>query len=109
MLLHQTFCLFDRDGGGEIDTDELEDVLRSMGMKPTDHQMEEIINELDENRDGTIEFSEFLKVMASGTITAATKASRDEEILNAFKVISKEFGEKILQVLLQRLRRVEGV
>ena len=64
MLLHQTFCLFDRDGGGEIDTDELEDVLRSMGMKPTDHQMEEIINELDENRDGTIEFSEFLKVMA---------------------------------------------
>ena len=64
MMLKTTFDLFDRDGGGEIDTNELEDVLRSMGMKPTEHQMEEIVNELDQNRDGTIEFHEFLKVMA---------------------------------------------
>lgn len=35
-----------------------------MGMKPTEHQMEEIIHELDQNRDGTIEFAEFLRVMA---------------------------------------------
>lgn len=43
---------------------QLEDVLRSMGMKPTEHQLEEIINELDQNRDGSIEFAEFLRVMA---------------------------------------------
>jgi len=44
---------------------QLEDLLHSMGMKPTEHQMEEIVKELDQNHDGTIEFSEFLKVMAA--------------------------------------------
>ena len=43
---------------------QLEDVLQSLGMKPTEHQLEQIVNELDQNRDGTVELSEFLRVMA---------------------------------------------
>jgi len=62
-------------------SDQLEDLLLSMGMKPTDHQMEEIINELDANGDGTITFSEFLRVMAVPRRGSA-----------AFKLMSRVLG-----------------
>ena len=43
LQFHETFSLFDRDGGGAVDSDELEDVFRSMGIKPTKVQMQEIV------------------------------------------------------------------
>ena len=39
-------------------------VLRSLGVNPTEFELQEIINEVDSDGNGTIDFPEFLTMMA---------------------------------------------
>ena len=50
----QAFQVFDKDGDGTIDVDELVVVLQSIGMKPTPREIREMINEIDADGNGTI-------------------------------------------------------
>ena len=57
------FRMFDIDGGGTIETHELKQVMGELGEAPTDEDIEEMINLVDENGDGEIDFNEFLNLM----------------------------------------------
>jgi calmodulin len=50
------------DGDGVITTKELGDVMRSLGQKPTESDLQDMINEVDADGSGTIDFNEFLTV-----------------------------------------------
>ena len=39
-------------------------VLRSLGVNPNESELQDIINEVDSDDDGTIDFPEFLTMMA---------------------------------------------
>ena len=60
----ECFSLYDRDGDGTVDTQELGTVLRSLGHNPTEEELVQIITEVDDDRSGSIEFPEFLTLMA---------------------------------------------
>lgn len=49
----QVFALFDTDGSGAIGNDELGEAMRSMGMNPTDKELENLIREVDVDGNGT--------------------------------------------------------
>ena len=49
--LREAFILFDKDGGGSISSSELGTVMRSLGQNPTDDELREMIDDVDE--DGT--------------------------------------------------------
>lgn len=58
-------------GGGEfparagtITTKELGTVMRSLGQNPTEAELQDMINEVDADGNGTIDFGEFLNLMA---------------------------------------------
>ncbi|KAG2358412.1 calmodulin, partial [Suillus spraguei] len=82
----EAFSLFDKDGDGTIATKELGTVMRSLGQNPTEAELQDIINEVDADGNGTIDFPEFL--------TMLTRKLRDtdseEEIKEAFKVFDKD-------------------
>lgn len=59
LKLKQTFDIFDRDGSGSIETQELSNVLKALGIGVAEPQLQEIVDELDINRDGEIDFAEF--------------------------------------------------
>ena len=59
LKLKQTFNIFDRDGSGSIETQELSKVLEALGIGVSKPQLQEIMDELDFNRDGEIDFEEF--------------------------------------------------
>eukprot|EP00249_Psilotum_nudum_P034657 c5400_g1_i1 orf=127-339(+) len=56
----EIFALFDKDGDGCITTKELGTVMRSLGQNPTEAALQDLINEVDADGNGTIEFVEFL-------------------------------------------------
>lgn len=59
--LEQAFKLFDKDGNGSIEAEEIRTVLGDSKMSP--EQIDEIIRDVDENGDGVIQFDEFVHMM----------------------------------------------
>merc|ERR1712039_986316 len=58
------FSVFDKDGDGTITTKELGTVMRSLGQNPTEAELQDMINEVDADGNGTIDFPEFCTLMA---------------------------------------------
>ena len=82
----EAFSLFDKDGDGNgtITTKELGTVMRSLGQNPTEAELQDMANEVDGN--GTIDFPEFLTMMAR----KMKDTDSEEEIKEAFKVFDKD-------------------
>ena len=80
--VRKVFEIFDEDCDGKITTKELggekkahetwfnhfwpetKGVLRSLGQNPTDGELHDLINQADYNKNGVIEFDEFLIMMS---------------------------------------------
>ena len=52
------FAIFDKDGGGSITTQELGDVMKSLGQKPTNAELETMVREIDADGNGSCSFDE---------------------------------------------------
>lgn len=63
--LKDVFDLFDKDKSGSISTDELGDVMRSLGQEPTDGELQDMVNEVDTDQSGSIEFNGKERVLLS--------------------------------------------
>lgn len=59
------FGSFDVDGNGRIDKGELNQIVKNLGEYEALNRLDQIIAEVDTNRDGTIDFDEFLAIMKS--------------------------------------------
>lgn len=90
-LCPKAFLLFDKDGDGSITTTELGTVMRSLGQDPTESDLRQMISEVDADGSGTIDFAEFLTLMARKIKTKDSEA----EIYEAFKVFDKDGSGKI--------------
>ncbi|CAH8385180.1 unnamed protein product [Eruca vesicaria subsp. sativa] len=97
----EAFSLFDKDGDGFINlfshissvsrircitTKELGTVMRSLGQNPTEAELQDMINEVDADGNGTIDFPEFLNLMAK----KMKDTDSDEELKEAFRVFDKD-------------------
>ena len=57
------FGMFDDNGDGTVDAQELRAVLRALGTEMTHDQVIEIIKTIDQDQSGVIEFPEFVSLM----------------------------------------------
>jgi hypothetical protein len=60
---YSTFKMFDRDGGGDVDLREIGLMFRQLGQQPTERQMRLLIEEVDADQSGTVDFEEFCCLM----------------------------------------------
>eukprot|EP00275_Glaucocystis_incrassata_P001161 EC122033.1.p1 GENE.EC122033.1~~EC122033.1.p1 ORF type:complete len:151 (+),score=33.96 EC122033.1:79-531(+) len=102
--LEEAFSLFDFNSDGRISADELGTVMRSLGQNPSEAEILSMINEVDDNKDGTIDFKEFVSMMAK----KFTGSDAEEEILAAFKVFDKDGNGTISSPELRQIMRQLG-
>ena len=85
------FQIFDKDGDGSITTKELGTVMRSLGQNPSDDEIRQMIIDVDEDKSETIDFKEFLGLMAK----KMKENDSEDELIEAFKVFDRDGNGKI--------------
>ena len=87
----EAFQAFDKDGNGSITTKELGTVMRSLGQNLSEAEIKEMIDIVDEDKNGTIDFQEFLNLMAR----KMKIIDKEEELLDAFNILDRDGSGKI--------------
>merc|ERR1712112_416246 len=98
------FKKFDAGGEGEIPTSELGTVMKMLGHKLNDEELEECIKMVDADGGGSVDIDEFMELMRT-----KTKEAQDEvEVKEAFRVLDKEGkGEIHTDVITEILRMLD--
>ncbi|SPP75544.1 blast:Calmodulin [Drosophila guanche] len=84
--IREAFQVFDRDNKGCITCKELGTVMRSLGQNQTEAELYDMIDEIDLDGDGTIDFSEFLHAISQRMASLGS----DESLLQAFKTFDRD-------------------
>ncbi|KAJ1963296.1 calmodulin-like 3, partial [Dipsacomyces acuminosporus] len=102
--LRDAFSAFDRNSDGNITIKELGSLLSSLGENFSEPGLQNMASEADTDGNGTIDFSEFVSLMA---LRSAEKAQKGE-IKEAFRVFDKDGNGVIsaaeLQAVMTNLR-----
>eukprot|EP00484_Ammonia_sp_Unknown_P021764 CAMPEP_0197028002 /NCGR_PEP_ID=MMETSP1384-20130603/7821_1 /TAXON_ID=29189 /ORGANISM="Ammonia sp." /LENGTH=299 /DNA_ID=CAMNT_0042456939 /DNA_START=21 /DNA_END=920 /DNA_ORIENTATION=- len=77
--LKEAFEVFDKDGDGEITPQELAAIMKALGEDLTEDEIFNMIQEVDQDGDGNIDFNEFKKLMESDHIMGWDKESKDKK------------------------------
>ena len=100
----EVFNLFDMNGGGSIDSDELEKAFHSVDIKLTQEEIRDILVVIDEDGNGEIDFEEFLHLMTS---TEKFLASRDESRNNSQTLLFSALTKFMRKSALSSLTEIE--
>ena len=60
----KVFTLFDKDNSGNIDSAELKDAMRALGIYVNKESLKKLMEKADKDGSGSIERPEFLSLMA---------------------------------------------
>ena len=66
-------------------------MLKALGQNPSKNELSDMINEVDVDGNGTVEFAEFVILMTN----KVTEMKKEDEIEEAFKVLDKEKDDVI--------------
>ena len=61
--LKEAFRIYDKEGQGYITTDVLKEILREIDTTLTEDDLDNIVEEVDEDASGTLDFDEFQEMM----------------------------------------------
>ncbi|PPS09823.1 hypothetical protein GOBAR_AA10822 [Gossypium barbadense] len=87
--LREIFSSFDRNNDGSLTQLELGSLLRSLGLKPSLDQVEDLIQKADSNNNGLIEFSEFVAMLAPELQPEKSPYS-EEQLKQLFKMFDRD-------------------
>ena len=69
-----------------LDYQELSTVMRSLGQNPTDAEVQDMINEVDVDGSGSMEFPEFCVMM----VKKMAESDTENEVREAYRVFDKD-------------------
>jgi len=88
-VLKLCFNLFDVKKQNFLSSDDLDDILRAMGFRPSKEELQEILEEIDEDGSGEIEFGEFCQLCAKFLVEDPDIETMKRELKDAFRIYDK--------------------
>ncbi|XP_050304901.1 troponin C-like [Anthonomus grandis grandis] len=88
-LLKNAFDTFDVEKKGSIGVVMIGTILSMLGVQTTDKMLQDIINEVDEDGSGELEFEEFV-TLASRFMVEEDAEAMQQELKEAFRLYDKE-------------------
>ncbi|KAG8694430.1 EF-hand calcium-binding domain-containing protein 3 [Ceratobasidium sp. 394] len=79
--LREAFTIFDKNGDGRITASELASLLRALDKRPSDAEVQRMLDGADTNHDGVLDFAEFAALMGA----RLTIAQAESELRKVFK------------------------
>merc|ERR1712240_375647 len=84
------FDLFDTKKQEFLSGDDLGEIMRAMGFRPTEEELADLLKEVDEDGSGEIEFGEFCQLCATFLVEDPPLEEMKRELKDAFKIYDKE-------------------
>jgi len=85
----EVFNLFDKNGDGAISVEELGRIINALGMKLTDMELQDMINEIGTDGGEVIDFQQFVSLMGRQS------GDKETEIREAFKIFDRDGDGRI--------------
>ncbi|KAH3853185.1 uncharacterized protein LOC127875201 isoform X1 [Dreissena polymorpha] len=82
----QVFKLFDKNNDNELNSKELGTIMKFLGQSPTESDLRWMLGQADINKNGTVEFNEFVKMM----IYYQKRIDPGQQMREAFRVFDRE-------------------
>src|SRR5579871_5401133 len=82
MEIKEAFDLFDGDKSGEIDSEELKQALKNLGIDAKNQTLANMMADLDKDGSGKIDFDEFIDMMTAKMSDRDTK----EDLQKVFRL-----------------------
>ena len=82
----QAFVLFDKDNNSSISPVDLAAAMKSLGVSPTEYNLQDMINEVDIDGNGSVEFPEFLRMM----VRKMKQIDLDDELRVIFNLFDRD-------------------
>ena len=101
MEIKEAFDLFDSDKSGEIDTDELKQALKNLGIDAKNQTLSNMMADLDKDGSGKIDFAEFIEMMTAKMSDRDTR----EDLEKVFRLFLGD-DDKVDKIQLKHLKRV---
>lgn len=83
MDLKAAFTMFDKNGDQKISESELKQVMHYLGLKTSEDEVKAMIQVVDKNRNGYVDYDEFIQMM---TQTQIKPLNADEELKKTFNI-----------------------
>jgi calmodulin len=88
-VLKICFNMFDVKDVGFLSSADLDDILRAMGFRPSKEELNDILEEIDEDGSGEIEFEEFCQLCAKFLVEEPDEDTMKAELKEAFRIYDK--------------------
>ena len=103
----EAFDFFDKDKSGKISSKELSSMLGQLGHVISDTELNDLIDTVDKNHNGSIDIDEFMALIKN----KSSNGKVDEEMIDAFRMfdlngdgfISKQELSKVMKGLGEKL------
>ena len=87
------FDLFDTKKVEFLSADDLGEIMRAMGFRPTEEELKDLLLEIDEDGSGEIEFGEFCQLCATFLVEDPDMETMKRELKDAFRSsLNLDFG-----------------
>ena len=104
-FLKRLFQFFDVDNDGRITLNEMEDAFIRLNIKNYENEIENIFNSIDTDKNGIIDYTEFLSASINGNLSIISKKT----LKNTFLLLDKDNSGKISKKNLLNVLKLDNL